>query len=81
LGGGEITEITHAVDPTWLAAAERSLQALTEQIDGPTFPATPSDSCHTCDFVRFCDAGSASLDRAGDRRAGRPSPTSGAESP
>jgi hypothetical protein len=58
LGGDELVEETEHVDEAWLEAARARLDGLVAQaITGPYEP-TPSPGCHTCDFSRFCAAGS-----------------------
>lgn len=59
LGGGDLEEVTVAADASWLATARRHLEALLGQAAGPEYPQTPSQACYSCDFIKFCPAGSA----------------------
>ncbi len=45
------------VDEAWLARARASLGALIGGIRNEAFEPSPSEACHGCDFLRFCDAG------------------------
>ncbi len=62
LGGGNLEEVTVDADEEWLAAARDHLEELLRRASGPQFPQTPSDVCHRCDFLRFCEAGRLYLD-------------------
>ncbi len=64
LGGG-IFEESEDVDAAWIDDARSHLEALTSAIGTGEFPATPSSSCRSCDFVRFCEQGRAWLEAAG----------------
>jgi DNA helicase-2/ATP-dependent DNA helicase PcrA len=60
-GGGTAEEIHEPLDADWLEDARRRLGDLMEQARGDTFEPTPSPSCRSCDFVRFCPEGTAHL--------------------
>ena len=66
LGKGKLTEETQRVDERWLDDARTSVEGILDGItagvgDGGFEPA-PSDACHSCDFLRFCEQGKAYLD-------------------
>jgi DNA helicase-2/ATP-dependent DNA helicase PcrA len=61
LGGGQVQEVSHAVDGAWLDGAQRHLGELMAQAQGATFLATPSSACERCDFLAFCEEGRAML--------------------
>lgn len=56
LGDGLIEE-THRVDGEWMTSARSHLDELADGIIAESFEATPSDRCHGCDFLRFCEPG------------------------
>ncbi len=64
--GGSLEEETHEVDADWLDSARAHLAELREGIESESFPATPSLRCGTCDFVQFCEAGTAYLSQTQD---------------
>ncbi|MDJ0663860.1 MAG: ATP-dependent DNA helicase [Acidimicrobiia bacterium] len=57
LGGGNLEEVTIAVDHEWLTTARAHLESLLDSASGPDYPQSPSPACRQCDFLRFCDAG------------------------
>ena len=62
LGGDEVVEQTEDVDAEWLAAARSHLSELIEIAMSGEYQPAPSNGCRTCDFARFCDAGTAWLE-------------------
>lgn len=58
LGGGMLEEVSVAVDDGWIDHAREHLADLAATATGPQFAPTPSAACRTCDFIRFCEAGS-----------------------
>jgi DNA helicase-2/ATP-dependent DNA helicase PcrA len=61
LGGGRLEEESEEVDAAWLSGARAHLAELTARAAaGERFP-SPSASCRTCDFTRFCPEGTAWL--------------------
>lgn len=61
LGGEELVEQTEEVDASWLATARSHLAELVEVATGGDYPAAASPACRTCDFIRFCETGTAFL--------------------
>ena len=68
LGSGAVEEVTHRVTDEWLHEARNHLESLVSQMGGDTFAPAPGPACHHCDFVSFCDAGSAFVAGAGRSR-------------
>ncbi len=62
LGTGTVEEVTVAVTEAWLDAARSRLAELVNAMTADTFEPTPGPACGRCDFVRFCEAGSAYLE-------------------
>ncbi|MEX2280690.1 MAG: ATP-dependent DNA helicase [Acidimicrobiia bacterium] len=62
LGGTEPVVRTHTADDAWLARAREHVDDLLGDISSERWHATPSDSCHRCDFLRFCVEGSTYVD-------------------
>jgi DNA helicase-2/ATP-dependent DNA helicase PcrA len=60
LGDG-LVEITEEVDSPWMDAARAHLDELAEGAAAERFPTKPSAACGNCDFLRFCDDGTAFL--------------------
>jgi RecB family exonuclease len=58
-GGDEYAERSYQVDEAWLAGARNRLEGLVAHIVDADFPTTPSGDCHHCDFLTFCEAGTA----------------------
>ncbi|MFQ5965994.1 MAG: PD-(D/E)XK nuclease family protein [Acidimicrobiia bacterium] len=56
LGQG-VSEESEQADTAWLGNARSHLTKLTEAIQARNYDATPSYSCHSCDFLRFCEPG------------------------
>ena len=61
LGGGGLQEESEEVDEAWLEAARRHLADLTARAAAGERAPAPSESCHDCDFARFCPEGTAWL--------------------
>ncbi|MEX1207598.1 MAG: ATP-dependent DNA helicase [Acidimicrobiia bacterium] len=61
LGGDTLVEQSEVVDREWLAGARTHLAELVGVATGGVFPAAPAAPCRTCDFNRFCEAGTAWL--------------------
>lgn len=61
LGGGNLTEISESVDAAWMDEAETDLVTLIESIASDAYDPRPSAACKSCDFARFCEAGTAWL--------------------
>ena len=64
LGTGTAEEVTVSVTDDWLADARAALHELVDAMTSETFDPTPSAACNHCDFVRFCEAGTAYLEEA-----------------
>lgn len=62
LGGG-LTEETHHADPAWVEEARASIATLAMGIDDQAFDPSPGSWCGHCDFLQFCPAGQAQLNR------------------
>jgi DNA helicase-2/ATP-dependent DNA helicase PcrA len=62
LGGDEVVEQTEDVDAEWLAAARSHLSELVDSAMSGEYQPSPSNGCRTCDFARFCDAGTTWLE-------------------
>ncbi len=58
LGDG-FEQRTQVVDAAWLERARASVEGILHCIDGEEFEPRPSSYCTTCDFLRFCEEGSA----------------------
>ncbi len=58
LGGPTLVEDRHEVDDAWLAAAGSNLRDLAAGILAEQWDPRPGPACRSCDFLRFCDAGS-----------------------
>ncbi len=57
-GGGELVEVSHEVDASWLDDARSDVERLMHVgAEGPWDP-MPSDACRHCDFRIHCKAGS-----------------------
>jgi hypothetical protein len=56
-GGDEYAERSFGVDETWLAGARERVEGLVDVVVSGAFEPTPSEECHRCDFLAFCDAG------------------------
>jgi DNA helicase-2/ATP-dependent DNA helicase PcrA len=63
LGGG-MDVVTEHADASWITRASSHLQELSDGIAARQFSPTPSAACGGCDFLRFCPAGKAFLERA-----------------
>lgn len=61
-GGGAVEEVSEVVDGEWLDAARRHLGDLMEGAERGPYDPNPGVGCHSCDFARFCDAGTAWLE-------------------
>jgi DNA helicase II / ATP-dependent DNA helicase PcrA len=57
LGGSEPVTRSHEVDDAWMDHATTAVSGLVESIGRGDWSATPSDACHRCDFLRFCEDG------------------------
>jgi DNA helicase-2/ATP-dependent DNA helicase PcrA len=58
LGDG-LAEVSEEVDEPWQREAKRHLEELVGAIEEGHYQPTPSEACHTCDFLQFCAAGQA----------------------
>lgn len=58
-GGDEYAERSFEADDAWLESARSRVEGLVEKIEGDEREPTPSDECHRCDFLAFCEAGQA----------------------
>ncbi len=58
-GGDEYAERSFEADDEWLASARSRVETLVEKIEDEDFAPTPSEQCHRCDFLAFCEAGQA----------------------
>lgn len=56
LGGG-LHEDSSFVDATWLTDARAHLEEIGRSIRAGENAATPSEGCHSCDFLQFCPEG------------------------
>lgn len=63
-GGPEVEEVSEAVDQSWLDAAEVRISELLDRATEGDLPATPSAACRHCDFLSFCQPGTAHLKEA-----------------
>lgn len=63
LGGGALTEITETADGPWMKDAAATLATVAGSIDQRDFEPAPSEACRSCDFARFCQEGTAWLQR------------------
>ncbi|MCB2223277.1 MAG: ATP-dependent helicase [Actinobacteria bacterium] len=66
LGGG-LEEVGEDVDDSWLDEARSRIDALMTGAAAGERDARPGDRCRSCDFLRFCDRGTAWLQGAGER--------------
>lgn len=64
-GGDEYAERSFSADDAWLASARRRIEGLVAIIDDEAFEPSPSEQCHRCDFLAFCEAGQAYVHDAG----------------
>jgi DNA helicase II / ATP-dependent DNA helicase PcrA len=55
--GRGLHETTEEVDETWLEDARLALGGLATGMLADRFEPSPSQACHGCDFLRFCDEG------------------------
>jgi len=55
--GDGLVEVTESVDADWLEEAERRITGICHEIAAQVWDPSPSQACHTCDFQRFCAAG------------------------
>jgi DNA helicase-2/ATP-dependent DNA helicase PcrA len=58
LGDG-LAEESHRVDEDWLETAHETISGIRRGIKAEEFQATPSERCHSCDFLQFCEPGRA----------------------
>lgn len=58
LGGG-LEEVAEEVDEAWLGEARRHVGELVAGASAGIKEPRPSDTCRSCDFTRFCEAGKA----------------------
>ncbi len=58
LGEG-LAEVSEEVDEPWQREARRHLEELVGAIEKRQYQPTPSEACHSCDFLQFCPAGQA----------------------
>ena len=63
LGGG-LDVHTERADEQWRDRARSHLENLTDAIDNERFEAVPGAWCHSCDFLRFCEAGKREVGRS-----------------
>ncbi len=63
LGGGDLDEERHEIDDRWLSRARSHLDSLAVGIASEDWEPAPGPACGTCDFLRFCDVGSAHIGR------------------
>ena len=56
-GGDEYVERSFQADDAWMQSARRRVENLVKKIEDKEFAATPSEQCHRCDFLGFCEAG------------------------
>lgn len=61
LGGPEAETVSYDVTADWLEEAQAAIETALESVAGPEYPPAPGTRCHSCDFTRFCDAGTAWL--------------------
>ena len=66
LGGEAPVEVSYQVTSEWLDAAENDLESWLQKAAGPSYQAQPGPRCQSCDFSRFCEAGTAWLAESGD---------------
>lgn len=62
-GGDGYAERSYEVNEAWLAAARERVEDLVDTIVAEDFRPTPSEECHRCDFLAFCEAGQGFLAR------------------
>ena len=62
-GGGAYGERSIDVDDVWLSGARERVKDLSERFERDEFEPTPTEACRRCDFVSFCKAGRAFLNR------------------
>jgi DNA helicase-2/ATP-dependent DNA helicase PcrA len=65
LGDG-LDVVTTPVDDTWLDNAQAHINGLFDGIQQEAFEPSPSPACNTCDFLRFCDVGTAFVENNAD---------------
>ena len=58
-GGDEYAERSFRADDAWMQSARRRVENLVKKIEDKEFAATPSEQCHRCDLLAFCEAGQA----------------------
>ena len=66
LGGDSPVEVSHQVTSEWLDTANRDLESWLQKAAGPSYEPQPGPRCRSCDFARFCEAGTAWLAQADD---------------
>ena len=62
-GGGKYAERSVTVDDEWLSEARERVGDLSRRFESDEFDPTPSGACSRCDFISFCEAGQAFLNR------------------
>ena len=62
LGGG-LVESTYHAGSDWVEEARSDIARHTRSIENKNFSETPGDWCHSCDFLRFCEPGTAWVSR------------------
>ena len=68
--GAEVTYRASELD-----VSEKDLVGSFEEVEAANFEPRPTDLCHSCDFLRFCEAGSKFVEA---QRVEEPAPTGGA---
>ncbi|MBT8198459.1 MAG: ATP-dependent helicase, partial [Acidimicrobiia bacterium] len=56
-GGGSLSEETELATGEWRDEARLHLSSLVERATGGDYEPTPSEQCHRCDFLTFCEEG------------------------
>jgi RecB family exonuclease len=67
LGSDPVEEVRHAVTDEWLETASQRISELAQAARGDDFLPTPSPQCGRCDFLSFCEAGTAWLAEQSER--------------
>ncbi len=62
-GGDEYAERSFEADDAWLQSARRRVEALVKKIEDEDFAPAPSEQCHRCDFLAFCETGQAFVEK------------------